>query len=227
MRTSSCKSFPRRPSAYVALAALATMGLVGGIRVTPPTAHVIPASGPAVPASLDALIVPSGVIPGVTITLQNNQTDMCLDSNDSNPAFDSVYTSPCNGTATEEWYASATGLGGWTIVDSAGLCLSSPDTGTAPGPVYTETCGSGDIQSWTYNTVPGISGATWDLGQGAVCLDSNSGPAWYAPNPSAGGVVWVDACVGTGSQVWNSPIYPVGILYALTSPSGAWYPPEL
>ncbi len=226
MRTSSRNSFRRRLSTYVTLAVLAAMGFMAGMRATPPAPHAIRAAEPAVSASLDALIAPSGVIPGVTITLQDNQTGMCLDSNDGNPAFNSVYTSPCNGTATEEWYVSATGLGGWTIVDSAGLCLSSPDAGTAPGPVYTETCGSGDIQSWTYNAVPGSMGSTWALGQGTVCLDSNSGPAWYAPNPSAAGVVWVAACASTGAQVWNSPIYPRGILYAFMSPSGTLYSPE-
>jgi hypothetical protein len=213
MRILSCKRFRRSLSTYVTLAVLPAMGFIAYTQATPAT-HGPRLTAPAAPASLDAPIAPSGVIPGVTITLQDNQTGMCLDSNDGNPALDGVYTSPCNGSATEEWYVSATGFGGWTIVDSAGLCLSSPDTGTAPGPVYTETCGSGDIQSWTYNTSPGSAGVTWALGQGAVCLDSDSGPAWYAPNPSAAGVVWVAACASTGGQVWNSPIYPEGVLFA-------------
>jgi hypothetical protein len=89
------------------------------------------------------------------LTIVDNQTGLCLDSNYSNPAYPAtgaVYSDPCNGGTYQQWYISEVGNGDFTIRDAqTGLCLDSNYSNPAypsTGAVYTGPCNGGTYQNW-------------------------------------------------------------------------------
>lgn len=113
----------------------------------------------------------------------NDQTGLCLDSNNYNGTNGSVFTDRCNENISQSWW-----FKGNTIVDAqTGLCLDSNDAGQ----VYTGSCNGGNYQNWQFfgNTI-------FDR-QTKRCLDSNpAGQAYTLP------------CNGGNYQNWDPPALP-------------------
>jgi len=147
----------------------------------------------------------------VTTTIIDSQTDLCLDSNYSNPAYPAngaVYTDPCNGGTFQDWsLSSIPNTQSVTITDvQTGLCLESNFVNPAvpaTGKVYTEGCTGGTAQDWAVDTSPNGDASFCDDYTG-LCLDSNyTNPAYPAT-----GAVYTDPANGGTFQSWIYSILP-------------------
>lgn len=147
---------------------------------------IAPAGAPALAASDSSQTV-------VTF-LSNYQTNLCLDSNGSDPAYPAVgavYTDPCNGGNTyQNWSTALTGLAtdAITFQDAeTHFCLDS----NYAGKVYTDPCnGNNTYQNWIYYFNGPYAEAQYQDLQTGWCLDSDySNPAYPAT-----GAVYTSPC---------------------------------
>jgi chitinase len=113
----------------------------------------------------------------------NDQTGLCLDSNNYNGTNGSVFTDRCNENISQSWQFRVN-----TIVDAqTGFCLDS----NYAGQVYTGSCNGGNFQNWQF------FGNTIRDRQTGRCLDSNyAGQAYTLP------------CNGGNYQNWDPPALP-------------------
>jgi hypothetical protein len=131
------------------------------------------------------------------------QTNLCLDSNFSNPAYPAtgaVYTDGCNGGRYQQWIFQAGPSGHEIINVETGFCLDSNYSNPAypaVGAVYTDPCNGGKYQQWGMDIASDGYLQLVDL-QTNFCLDSNySNPAYPAT-----GAVYTDGCNGGRYQNW-------------------------
>jgi hypothetical protein len=151
----------------------------------------------------------------------DQQTEFCLDSNYSNPAYPAVgavYTDPCNGGRYQQWIITYNGAGPVTLTDAqTGFCLDSNYSNPAypaVGAVYTDPCNAGRYQQWWVGVTSNDRWVLQDAQTGLV-LDSN----YSNPDYPATGAVYTDGCNHGTFQQWNSSSNGTLVIPAL--PGGA------
>jgi hypothetical protein len=144
-----------------------------------------------------------------TSTIQDAQTNLCLNDNGPDPAgpgSDSVSTGQCDGTASQQWSIEAAGSPAVVVMNTqTGLCLDGDDSDPADpavGQVYTSTC-VGHISELWYVTTQNSGQVVFMNARTGRVLDSN----YQNPDAAAGtGAVYGNSANGGSYQDWAASI---------------------